>query len=62
MTIIERIQNLAKKITGKDISGETIQQALENFEKAVNETPRQKQSQDYSKRRGYTASKSVDDE
>lgn len=39
MAIIDQIKMLAKKTTGKDISGETIQEALNNFEKAVNTAP-----------------------
>lgn len=35
MTIIERLKKLAKKLTGKDISGETIQEVLDSFEKAA---------------------------
>jgi hypothetical protein len=39
MSIIEQIKQLAKKTTGKDISGETIQEALNAFEKAVEGKP-----------------------
>lgn len=39
MSIIEQIKQLAKKTTGKDISGETIQEALNAFEKAVAAKP-----------------------
>ena len=35
MTIIERLKKLAKKLTGKDISGETIQEVIASFEKAA---------------------------
>lgn len=66
MTIIERIQNLAKKATGQDISGETIQEALESFEKAVNKTPQKNkpytEKQEQPKRRSYSASKFGDDD
>lgn len=63
MTIIERIQNLAKKTTGIDISGETIQEALENFEKEVDKKPEKATTRSYSKRsdsdgrKTYTQSK-----
>ena len=39
MSIIEQIKQLAKKTTGKDISGETIQETLNAFEKAVAARP-----------------------
>lgn len=43
MALIDQIKMIAKKTTGKDISGETIQEALNNFEKEVNKNPAPKQ-------------------
>lgn len=50
MALIDQIKMLAKKTTGKDIVGETIQEALNNFEKAVNEKPVQQPQPRYERK------------